>query len=73
MIALVPADDARALGGLRQQRVVGTINGADFTSNVMPRGGRQLALSVSMAMMKAGGASPGDEIDVALERAATEG
>jgi hypothetical protein len=31
-----------SLGALQQQRVRGTINGADYTSNVMPAGGGRL-------------------------------
>jgi hypothetical protein len=68
MIALVPEADARTLGGLRQVRVSGTINGAAFTSNVMPRGGGRLALSVSKAMLTAARARPGGEIDVEMSK-----
>ena len=34
----VPAEHVDALGGLRQQRVHGTLNGAEFTTNVTPAG-----------------------------------
>ncbi len=68
-VADLPADVATALGGLKQRRVTGRINGAPFTSNVMPSGGGVLALSVSKAMMKAGGADVGDEVDVEVELA----
>jgi hypothetical protein len=56
----VPARHVEALGGLKQQRVRGTIAAADFASNVMPAGGGRLALSVSRAMMSAAGVSVGD-------------
>jgi Domain of unknown function (DUF1905) len=56
----VPAAHVEALGGLKQQRVRGTIAAADFASNVMPAGGGRLALSVSRAMMTAAGVSVGD-------------
>lgn len=56
----VPAAHVQALGGLKQQRVRGTIAVADFASNVMPAGGGRLALSVSRAMMTAAGAAVGD-------------
>jgi hypothetical protein len=59
----VPASDVEAFGGLKQQRVRGTISGADFVSNVMPAGGGRLALSVSKAMMKAAGVAVGDEAE----------
>lgn len=62
-VADIPASDIPALGGLRQQHVEGAINGADFASNVMPAGGGRLALSVSKAMLAAGGTAVGDEAD----------
>jgi hypothetical protein len=62
----VPAEHVEALGGLKQQRVRGTIRGAEFASNVMPAGGGRLALSVSKAMMKAAGVAGGDEAEFEL-------
>jgi hypothetical protein len=56
----VPADDVASLGGLKQQRVHGTIAGATFTSSIMPAGRGRLALSVSKAMMAAAGVGIGD-------------
>ena len=54
-VAEVPPELVATLGGLKQLRVVGTINGAAYTSSTMPAGGGRLAVSVSKAMMKAGG------------------
>lgn len=68
MIAVLPEDAARDLGGLRQMRVRGTLNGAEFASSTMPRGGGRLALSVSRAMMKAAGVSVGDVVEVEVAR-----
>ena len=62
----VPAPDVEALGGLKQQRVHGTIGAVDFVSNVMPAGGGRLALSVSRAMMTAAGVAVGDVADVEI-------
>ena len=62
----VAADHVEALGGLKQQRVRGTIAGTDFASNVMPAGGGRLALSVSKAMMKAAGVAVGDSAEFEL-------
>lgn len=62
----VPDEHVAAIGGLKQQKVRGTISGADFASNVMPAGGGRLALSVSQAMMKAAGIGIGDEADVEI-------
>jgi len=68
MIALVPEDAAQALGGLKQMRVAGTMNGAAFTSHTMPRSGGRLALSVSRAMMRAADTDVGAEVDVEFAR-----
>jgi hypothetical protein len=65
-VADIPAEHHAAIGGLRQQRVAGTINGAPFTSNVMPAGGGRLALSVSKGMQQAAGAGVGAEIEVEI-------
>lgn len=37
-VADIPAEHVGPLGGLKQMRVRGTINGAPYTSNVMPAG-----------------------------------
>lgn len=60
-VADVPAAHLPDLGGLKQQRVRGSIGGAEFASSVMPAGSGRLALSVSKAMMKAAGVGVGDE------------
>ncbi len=65
-VADVPAEHVSALGGLKQQRVHGTLNGAAFTSSVMPAGGGALALSVSKAMMGAAGIGVGDTAEVEI-------
>jgi hypothetical protein len=57
----IPAAQIPAFGGLKQQRVRGTIGSGEFASNVMPAGGGRLALSVSKAMMTAAGVGVGDE------------
>ena len=62
----IPAESASSLGGLKQQHVEGTINAAAFGSNVMPAGGGRLALSVSRAMMKAGGVAIGDAAEIEI-------
>jgi hypothetical protein len=56
----VPSDLVASLGGLKQLHVHGTINGAEFASSTMPAGGGRLALSVSKAMMTAGGVTVGE-------------
>ena len=64
----VPPEHVAALGGLKQQRVLGAIGGAAFTSNVMPAGGGRLALSVSKAMQGAAGVGMGDPVEVEISR-----
>jgi hypothetical protein len=62
-VADVPSELVVASGGLKQQRVRGTLGGAEFASSVMPAGGGRLAVSVSKAMMAAAGLAIGDEAD----------
>jgi hypothetical protein len=64
----IPKNIAIELGGLKQMRVRGKLNGADFNSNTMPAGGGVLALSLSRALLSAAGSKVGDKIDVELER-----
>jgi hypothetical protein len=64
----IPAAHVQALGGLKQQRVQGTIRGAEFASNVMPAGGGRLALSVSKAMLTEARLGVGDEAEFELSR-----
>lgn len=59
----IPSAHIPALGGLKQRRVSGTVQGVAFASNVMPAGGGRLALSVSKAMMTAAGIGIGGEAD----------
>ena len=68
-VADLPSDVAAGLGGLQQQRVSGTLNGAPFTSSVMPAGGGVLCLSVSKAMMDSAGVTVGDDVEIEVGRA----
>jgi hypothetical protein len=63
----VPTSHVEALGGLKQQRVRGTIAAADFVSNVMPAGGGRLALSVSRAMMASAGVTVGETAEFEIQ------
>lgn len=65
-VADIPAPHVGTLGGLKQQRVRGSMGGADFVSNVMPAGGGRLALSVNKAMMQAAGVGVGDEAQIEI-------
>ena len=64
----LPAEVTQALGGLKQVRVRGRLNGVDFRSNVMPAGNGVLALSLSRALLASSALSVGDEVQVEVER-----
>lgn len=64
----VPGDVTAALGGLKQMRVRGALNGTEFASNTMPAGGGVLALSVSRKLLDAAGLRVGDRAEVAIDR-----
>ena len=63
----LPAERAEELGGLKQRRVRGMLNGHEFASNTMPAGGGILAMSVSKQMMKAAAVEVGDTVEVQVE------
>jgi hypothetical protein len=67
-VADVPSEHVAPLRGLKQMKVRGTINGAEYVSNVMPAGSGRLALSVSRKMMGAAGVGVGDEAEFEIER-----
>lgn len=69
----IPKAVATGLGGLKQLRVRGKLNGMDFNSNTMPAGGGVLALSLSQKLLGSAGVKIGDEIDVELHRTDTPG
>ena len=64
----IPTAVATGLGGLKQMKVRGQLNGVDFNSNTMPAGGGVLALSLSQKLLGSAGVKIGDEIDVELHR-----
>lgn len=64
----IPKTVAAELGGLKQMRVRGKINGVEFTSNTMPAGGGVLALSLSKKLLDSAGLKVGAKADVDMER-----
>jgi hypothetical protein len=64
----IPTKIAAALGGLKQMRVKGTLNGVEFASNTMPAGGGVLALSVRRKLLDSAGLEVGDTANVTIER-----
>jgi len=65
---LVPPDIASALGGLKQMRVFGTLNGVEYRSSTMPYGGRGLFMGVHKATRQATGVDFGDLVQVEITR-----
>jgi hypothetical protein len=68
----VPADLVGPLGGRRQMRMTGTVNGAPFTGSTMLVAGGGLYLGVSKAALKAAGAGVGDEVELSIVPAAKD-
>jgi hypothetical protein len=64
----IPKTVATGLGGLKQMRVRGKLNGLDFNSNTMPAGGGVLALSLSRKILIEAGVKVGDKVDVELQK-----
>ncbi len=64
----ISPDATAALGGLKQMRVRGSMNGTEFTSNTMPAGGGRLALSLNRKLLDAARLHVGDEAAIELER-----
>jgi hypothetical protein len=67
-VVLVPPEVATALGGLKQMRVFGTLNGVDYRSSTMPYGGRGLFMGVHKATREAAGVELGDAVEVEITR-----
>lgn len=67
----IPKTVATELGGLKQMRVHGKLNGVAFNSNTMPAGGGVLALSLTRMLMSDVGVKVGDQVDVELQRSST--
>ena len=68
----VPAELVGPLGGRRQYRVTGTLNGSPYTGSAMLVAGGGFCVSVSKAVLDVAGATVGDEVRLAIERAAPD-
>jgi hypothetical protein len=64
----IPAELVADLGGRRQMRIAGALNGAPFTASTMLVGGGGFCVGVSRAAMQAAEVTVGEEVDVQLER-----
>ena len=66
-VAPIPPDVTSALGGLKQMRVVGAVNGVSFRSSTMPyRGG--FYLGVHKQTREAAGVAIGDAVEIEIGR-----
>jgi len=65
----VPDELVERLGGRKQYRVAGTLDGAPFSGSGMLVAGGGYCVGVSKAALKAAGAAVGDEVEVAIARA----
>ena len=66
----IPAEHVQELGGRRQYRVEGTMNGAQFGGSTMLVAGGGFAVGASKAALKSAGADIGDEVELVLARPA---
>lgn len=62
----VPAELVDMLGGRRQMRVTGTLDGAPYTGSTMLVAGGGFCVGVSQAVLKAAGAALGDEVELSI-------
>lgn len=67
-VAVITPDVASALGGLKQMRVTGALNGVEFRSSTYPWQGRQLFVGLPKATREAAGVGLGDSVTIELER-----
>jgi hypothetical protein len=65
----VPADLVSELGGRRQMRVTGTLDGTPFTGSTMLVAGGVLCVGVSKAALRAAGAALGGEVELSISPA----
>ena len=64
----IPSDLVAGLGGRRQYRVEGSLDGAPFGGSTMLVAGGGFAVGVSKASLKAVGRDVGDEVELVLGR-----
>jgi hypothetical protein len=65
----IPPELVADLGGRRQMRMAGTLNGVAFTGSTMLVADEGFCVGVSRAALNAAGLSAGDGTDLQLERA----
>ena len=65
-VALIPAEHVAALGGMKQKRAFGWVNGVEFMTATFPYKGEGLWVGVPKAARVAAGLNVGDEAELAL-------
>ena len=65
-VALIPMEHVSALGGMKQKRAFGWINGIEFMTATFPYKGEGLWVGVPKAARVAAGAVVGDEVTLEL-------
>jgi hypothetical protein len=65
---LIPLPVAALMGGRKQFRVVGTLNGVPLKSSTFPYEGEGLWLGVHKATREAAGVAVGDEVELEITR-----
>lgn len=65
-VALVPGEHVPALGGMKQKRAFGWINGIEFMTSTFPYKQQGLWVGVPKAARVAAGAVLGDEVELEL-------
>jgi len=68
----IPLELVAELGGRRQMRMAGSLNGVPFAGSTMLVAGGGLCVGVSRGALQASGVAVGDVAEVQLERAAGE-
>jgi hypothetical protein len=66
-VARIPQEHVKPLGGLKQMRVFGTVNGVAFRSSTMPYRGA-FYLGVHKVTREAAGVEFGDELEIEISR-----
>lgn len=67
-VALISPEVATALGGLKQMRVFGWLNGVEFRSSTYPWRGEGLYVGLPKAAREAAGVALGDDVEIELQR-----
>ena len=67
----IPADLVTDVGGRRQMRVTGDLNGAPFSGSTMLVAGGGLCVGVSKAALTAANAAVGEEVQLSITSASS--